>query len=683
MKMHFTKMLTVCCAILFGAFITTGAMAQSGGETCATAQAVTPGAYTVDSVTTGVGAELNCFLTTPTGDHNARWYSYTPSANGTITVSACQGGADTRLSIGTGTCGALTCEAASDDICPFAVDGTGSSFASEVLDLPVASGVTYLIQWDNRWSSAGFDWSLSFTEVTEPDCEGVPGGTAGPGTSCDDGDAGTVGDVYDEFCVCAGVAPGNCLNTSPFASADLSTAGSNLVTFATNQWQTEYSTTTGVPAGEDIEFTYDSPGAYITVRSDSATGPVVAQGFSPVTVMMASGADLFAHYNTDDACGTATIGNTSTVQCTSCAATCPDGSNPGDACDPGDGTVGNTVQSDCSCSGGFIPVANDNCSDVASLLPCGGSVDGTTVNASAETDLNNTCNGFTSTSPEGVWYAFQSDGNSSYTIAVDTNAATNGSLMDAVIYVYSGPCGDLTELACADDNFSFDAFSGESVTLSDLPAGIYYVRVYNWNAGGEPFTISLTCESNCQDPFPAVDEGSLMTAIGGGGVGTSWAPVAGQIGCQVQLRLAGGAVLGAAIVGGAGASSLTIPGSVLSLGTDYEWRVRCGCSQTPLVAGPFSSWQPFSTPGGAAIVSQPNPTEGQSNVTFSVVEEGYTTLEVFDMSGRLVDALFTGTAIPDADYRFEFDGSSLPNGVYLYRLTTENEVLNEKFMIAR
>ncbi|MGB6038195.1 MAG: T9SS type A sorting domain-containing protein, partial [Cryomorphaceae bacterium] len=129
--------------------------------------------------------------------------------------------------------------------------------------------------------------------------------------------------------------------------------------------------------------------------------------------------------------------------------------------------------------------------------------------------------------------------------------------------------------------------------------------------------------------------------------------------------------------------SQVIPGSpFLEFSTDYIWRVRCGCSIDPLVAGPWSSWQPFTTPG-SAISSSPNPTEGQSNVTFTVVEEGYTTLEVFDMSGRLVDAIFAGNTQPNNEYRFEFDGSALPNGVYIYRLTSQSEVLNEKFMIVK
>jgi hypothetical protein len=70
-------------------------------------------------------------------------------------------------------------------------------------------------------------------------------------------------------------------------------------------------------------------------------------------------------------------------------------------------------------------------------------------------------------------------------------------------------------------------------------------------------------------------------------------------------------------------------------------------------------------------------------VTFTVAEEGTTTLEVFDMSGRMVEAIFSGVAQSNNEYRFQFDGSALPNGVYIYRLTTEREIINEKFMIAR
>jgi hypothetical protein len=81
--------------------------------------------------------------------------------------------------------------------------------------------------------------------------------------------------------------------------------------------------------------------------------------------------------------------------------------------------------------------------------------------------------------------------------------------------------------------------------------------------------------------------------------------------------------------------------------------------------------------------SQPNPTSGQSTVFFKTTSISYATLEVFDMNGRSIATLFNQVANEGQNYQFDFDGNYLANGVYIYRLTTENDVVIEKFMIAR
>jgi hypothetical protein len=83
------------------------------------------------------------------------------------------------------------------------------------------------------------------------------------------------------------------------------------------------------------------------------------------------------------------------------------------------------------------------------------------------------------------------------------------------------------------------------------------------------------------------------------------------------------------------------------------------------------------------LTSQPNPTTGQSTVFFKTVTTAYTTIEVFDMSGRSIATLFNQVANEGQQYQLDFDGNYLANGVYIYRLTTENDVVIEKFMIAR
>ncbi len=87
--------------------------------------------------------------------------------------------------------------------------------------------------------------------------------------------------------------------------------------------------------------------------------------------------------------------------------------------------------------------------------------------------------------------------------------------------------------------------------------------------------------------------------------------------------------------------------------------------------------------GAASLSSQPNPTSGHSEVFFEIANDGDALLEVYDMQGRLLRTLYKGFAGKEITHRFDFDGSALPNGVYLYRLTTEHEVITDKFMIAR
>lgn len=137
--------------------------ASGQGISCGTAVAVTPGTYSADGPATGGGATNFCF---GTGGTNADWYVYTAAADGTIDVFSCNGGADTRLSVYSGTCVALVCEDSNDDSCP--TGPGGSSFASEVNALPVTAGNDYYIEWDDRWVTSAFDWTLNFNCAAAP-----------------------------------------------------------------------------------------------------------------------------------------------------------------------------------------------------------------------------------------------------------------------------------------------------------------------------------------------------------------------------------------------------------------------------------------------------------------------------------------------------------------------------------
>lgn len=85
----------------------------------------------------------------------------------------------------------------------------------------------------------------------------------------------------------------------------------------------------------------------------------------------------------------------------------------------------------------------------------------------------------------------------------------------------------------------------------------------------------------------------------------------------------------------------------------------------------------------ASLTPYPNPTKGPSKVVFTTGESARTLIEVYDMNGRNVATLFSQEAQKSEEYTLDFNGNTLPNGVYIYRMTTESETIIQKMMIAR
>ncbi len=81
--------------------------------------------------------------------------------------------------------------------------------------------------------------------------------------------------------------------------------------------------------------------------------------------------------------------------------------------------------------------------------------------------------------------------------------------------------------------------------------------------------------------------------------------------------------------------------------------------------------------------SGPNPNSGLSWVSIESETDIYTTLEVYDMNGRQVAMLHTGLIPAKSVKRIDFNGNELPNGVYIYRLTTSETIIVEKFIMAK
>lgn len=133
---------------------------------------------------------------------------------------------------------------------------------------------------------------------------------------------------------------------------------------------------------------------------------------------------------------------------------------------------------------------NDDCSAAVMLTPATtcNPVVGTTAGA-GQSMVPTECNGVgASSNANDVWYAFTA------TTTNDTIVVEGIDDFDAVIEVFSGTCGNLTSLACANNNFP----QGEAVTERLFITGlsvdsVYYVRVYDYGhfSAGHNFNICV------------------------------------------------------------------------------------------------------------------------------------------------------------------------------------------------
>ncbi|HMQ68530.1 MAG TPA: T9SS type A sorting domain-containing protein [Ignavibacteria bacterium] len=78
----------------------------------------------------------------------------------------------------------------------------------------------------------------------------------------------------------------------------------------------------------------------------------------------------------------------------------------------------------------------------------------------------------------------------------------------------------------------------------------------------------------------------------------------------------------------------------------------------------------------------PNPFNPSTNLEFGISELGFVSLKVFDMLGKEV-ALLLNEKLNPGKYQFKFDGSSLPSGIYFYRLTAGKNIETRKMLLLK
>jgi hypothetical protein len=135
--------------------------AQNNGGGCRKAIVITPGTYATDTFVSGVATYSSIF---PFPD-KAKWYKYTPTADGLMTISSCGGGSDSRLFMYVGTCDTLIQAGYNDDFCT--IDPTGGDEVAASISKPVKANKTYFFEWDNAWDDTPqFTFTLTLSALT-------------------------------------------------------------------------------------------------------------------------------------------------------------------------------------------------------------------------------------------------------------------------------------------------------------------------------------------------------------------------------------------------------------------------------------------------------------------------------------------------------------------------------------
>ncbi len=86
---------------------------------------------------------------------------------------------------------------------------------------------------------------------------------------------------------------------------------------------------------------------------------------------------------------------------------------------------------------------------------------------------------------------------------------------------------------------------------------------------------------------------------------------------------------------------------------------------------------------GITLEATPNPFSGSLSVNFTLSELGHVNLEVYDLSGRLVQRLLSEEAVPGLHSVDWSPGESITTGCYLVRLVTSEGAVTTKSILLR
>jgi plastocyanin len=117
----------------------------------------------------------------------------------------------------------------------------------------------------------------------------------------------------------------------------------------------------------------------------------------------------------------------------------------------------------------------------------------------------------------------------------------------------------------------------------------------------------------------------------------------------------------------------------------YDCEIHPSMMQGTVTVQPPSSSAPFAQPSPVSFSldqNYPNPFNPVTHIHFDLANAGPATLDVFNVIGQKVAEL-VNAPLSAGSHTLTFDASSLPSGVYLYRLAAGGQTVQKKMMLLK
>ena len=147
-----------------------------------------------------------------------------------------------------------------------------------------------------------------------------------------------------------------------------------------------------------------------------------------------------------------------------------------------------------------------------------------------------------------------------------------------------------------------------------------------------------------------------------------------------KLLLSGGVVSDTGQIG-------TAPSGILSYGVDQNNELYMCCANGVIYKF-VNTIIGINGNGGNVPVdfileqNYPNPFNPTTNIKFSIVNNGFVTLSVYNLTGQEIGNLINENMSPGT-YNIEWKPENIPSGVYVYRLTVNGNSLDRKMVLVK